>query len=1222
MPGYITGFTLNYADTLASAISGYTRATSIVGTVSVSSGIAPSTVLNDYSLIVSFGGREVAEITQITDNALITTPVTFDWPGVYEVKLTVAPKSGASATTFTSLFSAYNYLTDSLNWDYSFWPDLSAAALSAGAVFHGFQSCVPGDIGSSTPLAFNFTTSNIVSSDILFSLYSKGSLSQPWDIATYENKYALLRPRWRFTDTDGNIINTLTASDLSAVYITPQGTVTTDASGVLVGYTGTLEFYYIDDIPSLNYTSGNYSVTVPTVWVVYNTFAYPNYQDVNDVQAPSYSNSVVSLSSLFYVKNLSADHFNISLNGGIIPLPGTVWPCTSGDFIISVNSAILSSTLDAYSNKTLLNYPINYSNGTITISASPYQSITFSASSFNLSRTNSTGKDIGGFYKNSYYIMSKESDLLTSGSCSSTITINTSAITVIAEPAPSPVSGYNPNTRTAAASSSSAITTKALTGGTSLNIVDFDKTYFVRKINEDFNYGAQLQSYALMPTIAANDNLFAFLSAMAGDSYTTDETFGTKVYEKVSNFVLNTQDIQTGDVNSLYSLSNEIDNQFDDYNFTPPPTLKRAFDLFSTPHERLWGTREKYNINFNNAENHTNLGTALTAYDIRSTIVSAGQKIVLNDIFDSSFYELLEVPTINSYASVTAANMQSYLPLASYPVSSYPLTAYPLSAFFGWGVKTPVESYYKFWVYKGGYSNTPVNNLIDWNTKTDGLSTTLSESTSSIQEWYKDGGILENIYSYYITKGLDFFLNNCIVATTSPAIQPPAAPTNLTAIVSGASAIMLAWTDNATTETDYEIQRSIDGITFITLPLLAAGTTTFTDTGLTPSTTYTYRARARLGPLSSDFSNLVQAQTDTAGPYLALVGGGSIPSFTTAAIQPQYDGLSAYTIEFWAKQYDNTLGESDSRLLEYNRLAGGGWTVAQYLTSGYIYFASDVTNNNYVAFTQLSANKWTHIACVRNGLSAAIYQNGVLDKTETFATLASTVGNSIAVAVHGYSGSIKRSNAYITDIRYWNVARSQSDIVTYMNTHLPSSTPNLIGNWQYLSGASVSADSTIYNNPMVLSVSATFTNDTPFTVVSTTTPAPLPPVPLNYTAASSIVLGSETWTYNASLVAATSAYDGKNPSDGGTGRLYIATFDLYCVGGPICGAGMPGSGFNPSIAVNEVGGAGVGLADKQSRYYYLSGNDYTTYLSWTYLGNPINVAPGKFRIKLLKPDNP
>ena len=243
-----------------------------------------------------------------------------------------------------------------------------------------------------------------------------------------------------------------------------------------------------------------------------------------------------------------------------------------------------------------------------------------------------------------------------------------------------------------------------------------------------------------------------FLSAIAGDNIHPDENFGTVVYEKISNFVSNNNDLHTCNVDQLYSLADLINNSFDNFNLTVPPALKREFDLYSAPHERLWGNREKYNTNFNVLTDHTNLGVELTAYNINTAIISAGQKIVLNDIFNSNFYEVLEVPVVTSYASVTARNLNTYFS----PTATYPLSSYPLSAFFGWGVKTPVRDYYRFYYYNPVFTNIPVNNLIDWNTRTEGLSTTLSETASSVDEWYKDGGILENIYSYYISKGLGF----------------------------------------------------------------------------------------------------------------------------------------------------------------------------------------------------------------------------------------------------------------------------------------------------------------------------------------------------------------------------------------------------------------------------------------------------------------------------------
>lgn len=755
----ISSFSVYIKDVYTSTVSqGYTFATPFVARINLASGTSPAEVLNACTLIWNFGDGTIYQTKDIENSALQSIPHKYNWPGQYELKLSVISNDGVSSVAFNKILNVVNYCYDSLQWDYSGWSDLAASNLSAGAIPHGFQSCPPGPLNESIPLTFRFTTSTTLSERISFDLYSQNSLSQPWDVPSYENKYANLRPRWRFTDLDGNIISNIKPIDtqLQPIVIDKSGLLPNapgydSATETLVGYTGAIDIYYIDDIPSLNY-NGSYSVNVPTLWINSNTQTYPNYQDKNDNNYPSFSNSTVTLTSYFYVKNLLADHLNITLNGGSIPIPSTLWPGISSSFIVTINSASASDTTAEFANKVLLNYPINFSNSVITASSDVDGVFTFANSGFNFSRYDSLNRDTGGFYKNIFTTLQKDSLLLSSGSLTASLLVSAASATTIVEPEPDPLSGYNPALRVAAASSTSnTLQVLSVSGSNIYTIVNFDKTYFVRKINENFNYGAQLQSYALQPTIAVNSNLFTFLSTVAGNSFTTEDNFGTKAYEKIANFVSNTQDITTSGINELYSLSKMIDNEFDDFNLNAPPVLKRAFDLFSTPHESLWGTREKYNLNFNNKEYHTNLGTMLTAYDINTTIVSAGQKIVLNDIFDSNFYELIEVPTINSYASVTAANMETYFT----SVTSYPCTAYPLSAFFGWGVKTPVSKYYKFWVYNDVYSNTPVSNLIDWNTNANSLSTTLSESISSTLEWYKDGGILENMYSYYIHKGLD-----------------------------------------------------------------------------------------------------------------------------------------------------------------------------------------------------------------------------------------------------------------------------------------------------------------------------------------------------------------------------------------------------------------------------------------------------------------------------------
>ena len=98
---------------------------------------------------------------------------------------------------------------------------------------------------------------------------------------------------------------------------------------------------------------------------------------------------------------------------------------------------------------------------------------------------------------------------------------------------------------------------------------------------------------------------------------------------------------------------------------------------------------------------------------------------------------------------------------------------------------------------------------------------------------------------------------NAHIAAGDPDPQPPAAPTALAATQLGANSIKLTWTDNATTESAYSLQRSTDstfasGVTSIDI---GQDQTTWTDTGLDPNQTYYYRLRARNPIGYSSFSS-------------------------------------------------------------------------------------------------------------------------------------------------------------------------------------------------------------------------------------------------------------------------------------------------------------------------------------------------------------------------------
>jgi hypothetical protein len=92
-----------------------------------------------------------------------------------------------------------------------------------------------------------------------------------------------------------------------------------------------------------------------------------------------------------------------------------------------------------------------------------------------------------------------------------------------------------------------------------------------------------------------------------------------------------------------------------------------------------------------------------------------------------------------------------------------------------------------------------------------------------------------------------------------PPPTPPAAPTNLQAVLSYSGAILLSWTDNATTESQFEIERRAGAGAFAPIGSVNANITVYDDLDLAPSAAYTYRVRAvnSVGP--SGWSNEASA---------------------------------------------------------------------------------------------------------------------------------------------------------------------------------------------------------------------------------------------------------------------------------------------------------------------------------------------------------------------------
>ena len=133
---------------------------------------------------------------------------------------------------------------------------------------------------------------------------------------------------------------------------------------------------------------------------------------------------------------------------------------------------------------------------------------------------------------------------------------------------------------------------------------------------------------------------------------------------------------------------------------------------------------------------------------------------------------------------------------------------------------------------------------------------------------YQNTGLTASTsYSYrvraYNAGGTSTYTNTATALTSTPPPAPPAAPTSLAAAAVSTSQINLSWTDNATTEDGFRIERCAGaGCTgFAEIATVGANVVSYQNTGLTASTSYSYRVRAYNAGGTSPYSNTATATT-------------------------------------------------------------------------------------------------------------------------------------------------------------------------------------------------------------------------------------------------------------------------------------------------------------------------------------------------------------------------
>jgi|GEM_PF-1300837 len=398
------------------------------------------------------------------------------------------------------------------------------------------------------------------------------------------------------------------------------------------------------------------------------------------------------------------------------------------------------------------------------------------------------------------------------------------------------------------------------------------------------------------------------------------------------------------------------------------------------------------------------------------------------------------------------------------------------------GVASVMNVFYRFGgvdsADAGGYSFAPGSG----NTPTQQATTTFSglslvqTSTTSLEV----GAVFT---SGTAAKGLRISRVAAVVTYTALA-----APSSLSAGSTTASTTKLAWTDNSSNETGFNVERSTDGINFTGIASTSANTVSYSDTGLTASTTYYYRVRAFNAGGYSTYSNTANTTTLDTAPLAPSGLSASVASSTQINLS-------------WA---DNSSNETAFEVVRstdgvsFSHVASTSANATGYNDSGlagnahYFYKTRAFNAIGYSSFSNTADATTTDVLpAAPSGLTDTATTSSVIGLSWT-----DNSGNETAFAV-------ERS----TDGSTWSqIASTSANATSYYDSGLSANTLyyhrvrayNALGYSSYSANASATTTDVLPNAPSALSTTATTTsaiglswtdnagNETTFTVERST----------------------------------------------------------------------------------------------------------------------------------------
>lgn len=345
---------------------------------------------------------------------------------------------------------------------------------------------------------------------------------------------------------------------------------------------------------------------------------------------------------------------------------------------------------------------------------------------------------------------------------------------------------------------------------------------------------------------------------------------------------------------------------------------------------------------------------------------------------------------------------------------------------------------------------------------------------------FSDTGLVENSRYRYRIAAVNSSGTSVYTTMTTDGYTTPNAPSNCTAAKDSSGNIVVSWLDNSAHETGFEVWHSSNGGTsWDASPLTtqSAGATSWTHVSPNTGTTHTYRIRAVLGGLVSDYStqsNTVQSLTKPLAPTLLGPSSGSVlntaisNTFTWRHNSADTTAQTAYELRHanstnggtsWSA-YTTLVGSTD----QFRALPAGTFT------SGRLYKWNVRTKGQHADFSDWSTD-FTFVATMAPSATWVSPTNGGIVDTATITarwtyadaesepqsryrlTLVDENGNTIetidtasAATSQAMSTILQNNRMYVLRLQVWDSSGLASSIVSVtFQTSFPTPRPAVFG---------------------------------------------------------------------------------------------------------------------------------------------------------------------------------